>query len=293
MFGRSSQDSSSKTVYNPLSDKSDQESQPEDYETLLPNGSNESFRRASQRTLFWVSIVCVPIFSMCLVGLGVWIGSKWVFNADSFCARHETQYSPILRDVDMSIQMVRFNGSLLKENSFRKTAGPEVDAAWESLGVGYRSLAISPEDAPETGLAPDQVKINPKYGGGFPANVEGLHHLHCLNLVRQALWYNFEYYHAKGQGAFINDDNILRHHVSHCLDVVRQRLMCQPDTGVLGQVWWNPEFPTPFVDFNTMHKCKNFDAIRQWAEERQIPAQVANDFLQPPKKGDTVYEQIP
>jgi len=35
-------------------------------------------------------------------------------------------------------------------------------------------------EAPESGFKPDQVKINPKYGGGFPANVEGLHHLHCL-----------------------------------------------------------------------------------------------------------------
>lgn len=69
--------------------------------------------------------------------------------------------------------------------------------------------------------------------------------------------------------------------------------MCMPDTGVLGQVWWDPQAPKAFVDFNTEHKCKNFDAIRQWAEERQIPAQVANDFLQPPKEGDTIYEEIP
>jgi hypothetical protein len=35
-------------------------------------------------------------------------------------------------------------------------------------------------EAAQSGLTPDQVKINPKYGGGYPANVEGLHHLHCL-----------------------------------------------------------------------------------------------------------------
>ena len=36
------------------------------------------------------------------------------------------------------------------------------------------------DEAPESGFKVDQVKINKKYGGGFPANVEGLHHLHCL-----------------------------------------------------------------------------------------------------------------
>lgn len=131
--------------------------------------------------------------------------------------------------------------------------------------------------------------------------------------MRQALYYNYDYYHARGEGAFTNEDNIVRYHVckfernmshdirrltmfahlAHCLDIVRQQLICQPDTGLLGQVWWNPSAPTAFVDFNTEHKCKNFDAIRQWAEERQIPETVPMDFLQPPKKDDLVYETIP
>jgi hypothetical protein len=69
--------------------------------------------------------------------------------------------------------------------------------------------------------------------------------------------------------------------------------MCNPDTGLLGQVWWDPAAPKAFVDFNTEHKCKNFDAIRQWAEERQMPETVAMDFLSPPKDGDLIYEAIP
>jgi hypothetical protein len=36
------------------------------------------------------------------------------------------------------------------------------------------------DEAVETGLRPEQVQISQDYGGGFPANVEGLHHLHCL-----------------------------------------------------------------------------------------------------------------
>jgi hypothetical protein len=36
------------------------------------------------------------------------------------------------------------------------------------------------EEAGKSGLASDQVKIREDYGGGYPAHVEGLHHLHCL-----------------------------------------------------------------------------------------------------------------
>lgn len=91
---------------------------------------------------------------------------------------------------------IAFNGSLLKENIYRQSAGEEVDAAWEALGVdcglmhtnGVDQKLISPSDRPV--VVPEQsgkamglhhhVRVNEKYGGGFPANIEGLHHLHCL-----------------------------------------------------------------------------------------------------------------
>lgn len=48
-----------------------------------------------------------------------------------------------------------------------------------------RSLRISESEAERSGIARDQVRIKAKYGGGYPANIEGLHHLHCL--VRRLL----------------------------------------------------------------------------------------------------------
>lgn len=134
------------------------------------------------------------------------------------------------------------------------------------------------EEAARSGISSDQVKIHLKYGGGFPANVEGLHHLHCLvrdklfifrkrranasqNLLRQSLYYNFDYYHALGEGAFKNEDDILKHHISthrfslmpclqliakaHCLDILRQQLMCTVDVGMLGQIWYVTSWPFP------------------------------------------------
>ncbi|KAF4219559.1 hypothetical protein CNMCM8980_009378 [Aspergillus fumigatiaffinis] len=226
----------------------------------------------------------------CLVGL--FIGGQ-VQDLDRVCTRHVSHYSPVTANVDITFQPQRFNGSLLKENIYRKDASPEVDAAWEALGANYRSLRVPAEVAEKSGLARDQVKINQKYGGGYPANVEGFHHLHCLNLLRQTLYYNYDYYHKLGQGAFKNDDFIVRRHVSHCLDILRQQLMCTIDTGVLGQVWIHPDHPEAYVDFNTEHQCKNFETIRQYAEKNQLPAQIPKDFLEPPKPGDRVYDEIP
>jgi hypothetical protein len=46
--------------------------------------------------------------------------------------------------------------------------------------VQDRASRVPADKVLRSGLAPDQVKIQEKYGGGYPANVEGLHHLHCL-----------------------------------------------------------------------------------------------------------------
>lgn len=109
--------------------------------------------------------------------------------------------------------------------------------------ISDRGIQVPYEEGLKSGFRKDQVKINEKYGGGFPANVEGLHHLHCLNLLRQTLYYNYDYYKKQGKGAFKNDEHVVKAHVTHCMDIIRQQLMCMPDTGLLGQVWWDPSYP--------------------------------------------------
>lgn len=44
-----------------------------------------------------------------------------------------------MKEVSIQYSIQEFNGSLLKENVFRQDAGPNVDAAWESLGVNCLS----------------------------------------------------------------------------------------------------------------------------------------------------------
>jgi hypothetical protein len=42
----------------------------------------------------------------------------------------------------MSYEIVTFNGSLFKENVYRQSAGPEVDAAWEALGIDCEHITL-------------------------------------------------------------------------------------------------------------------------------------------------------
>ncbi|KAH8595064.1 hypothetical protein B0O99DRAFT_652245 [Bisporella sp. PMI_857] len=213
----------------------------------------------------WFLVVLASFCIIVIALISFYIGRNWeaMMGNKVVSVLGITQYSPILEDISLTYTLTPFNGSLLKPNIYRGDASAEVDAAWEALGVNYRSIAIPPSLAQISGLAPSHVHLNEKYGGGYPANVEGLHQLHCLNLLRQSLFYNYNYYKGLGNGAFKNDMHILKLHISHCLDTIRQQLMCQVDIGFMGQIWIHPKEPEPFVDFNTMHKCRDFEAIRE------------------------------
>jgi len=137
----------------------------------------------------------------------------------------------------------------MQEDIYRQSGSPEVDAAWEALGVDCRWLdrelpmflanalpdragVIPFEEGLRSGLTSAHVQRSAKYGGGFFVNVEGLHHLHCLvshsfrplgryahglqNLLRKSLYFNYPRYKAMGAHAFKNEDDILQLHVSKC-----------------------------------------------------------------------------
>ena len=68
--------------------------------------------------------------------------------------------------------------------------------------------------------------------------------------------------------------------------------MCTPSIDVLGQVWYDVGGLNVFPDFNTRHKCLNFESIREWAKEHQAPAKVPEDYLAPPIP-DAVFDGVP
>ena len=66
--------------------------------------------------------------------------------------------------------------------------------------------------------------------------------------------------------------------------------MCTADTGLFGQVWL--EGPRPFIDFNTIHKCRNFESIRAWTESHQMP-DFDTEYIALPQPGDKLLPGIP
>ena len=104
---------------------------------------------------------------------------------------------------------------------------------------------------------------------GYPVNMEGLHQLHCLNLLRQSLHFNYEYYHESGAEGFNDKERTYQLHVGHCVDMLRETIMCSASTDVMPYLWLNEDGDT-IPDFGREKRCRNFDSVRAWVEAHHI-----------------------
>ncbi|OAG06623.1 uncharacterized protein CC84DRAFT_1088765, partial [Paraphaeosphaeria sporulosa] len=92
------------------------------------------------------------------------------------------------------------------------------------------------------------------------------HQLHCLNALRGGYWAS---HHAAVQGHKLVDEDlpvdIQESHIRHCIDLVRQSLMCQADT-TLEVV---DEKINGVHGFRTMHQCRDWEQLKTWTSEQQ------------------------
>jgi len=243
---------------------------------------------------WWLGYVAILLFVSNSVTFAF---SKWSWqrNLDSLCNTHTSMtWTPLLEDVKITYTTTFFNGSFTRENVYRQAPSLEVDEAWDALGANYNPALIRPEEAEKAGIPSDRMMVGEELGGpGYPADVEGIHQIHCLNLLRQSLYFNSDYYHNLGTGAFVNNEEVLKLHIGHCLDMIRQQLMCTADIGFVPYLWAGspPHGPHVFPDFNRNHKCKNFEDIRAWAEKRQ--GSWGHDLDIKPRPGALVLAEIP
>ncbi|WPG98223.1 Hypothetical protein R9X50_00101100 [Acrodontium crateriforme] len=86
--------------------------------------------------------------------------------------------------------------------------------------------------------------------------IAGYHQMHCLSIVRDALYW------LNGTLAKWPDNNgFMWDHVLHCVEAVRQGLTCNMDPTLinLNETW-------PGIPNGQKHECRNLDAMRKFAD---------------------------
>ncbi|KAH7348464.1 hypothetical protein BKA65DRAFT_476878 [Rhexocercosporidium sp. MPI-PUGE-AT-0058] len=142
-------------------------------------------------------------------------------------------------------------------NIFNAEPSPEVDDAWASL-FRYANIRVTKDEIERTGRP--SVELNDGSGDSF-GTLDVYHQLHCLKYIRQ--YVHQDYYKVR-------DTNVpVKEHVNHCIEMLRQVVMCKADTALMTYEWLS-DFPGPWPNFGIQHECVNWEKIDNWSKERSI-----------------------
>lgn len=133
-----------------ISDESDEEDGLPQHSTRGERNTKFNFCKLLKKS------ICVFFILAVACGISFWAGTRVSTRQstlDGVCAKHTNQWcktfkstnvrdsnskkfiAPLVRDVAIRYKGKEFNGSFMHENIYRQVGSPEVDKAWEDLGV--------------------------------------------------------------------------------------------------------------------------------------------------------------
>ncbi|KAH7323545.1 hypothetical protein BKA65DRAFT_511013 [Rhexocercosporidium sp. MPI-PUGE-AT-0058] len=145
------------------------------------------------------------------------------------------------------------------ETTYVGSPSPAIDAAWKSL-LHAQYVALDTKESEQI-PAPHRTPI--WYNGEHNfMELSVFHNLHCLNEIRLALDHGHE---DTDRGDWMHKG---RAHLDHCVDQIRQALMCHADLTLVPMMPLEGGPEGAVLGNGEMHTCRDFDAIWAWVEER-------------------------
>lgn len=133
------------------------------------------------------------------------------------------------------------------------------DSLWQApeMHGGVGMVALSKTWAKSQGL-PSAQSWPWDYSKGIYL-VNGFHTLHCVARLRQSVLQ-----------AYAGDDQTSsEHHLLHCLDVLREDIMCQADDSLryTGRLHAQSEAIIPHSGIGQERMCRDWGKLRDWTQE--------------------------
>ncbi|CAD6576148.1 MAG: hypothetical protein ASARMPRED_007619 [Alectoria sarmentosa] len=165
----------------------------------------------------------------------------------------------------------RFNATLVIDSPYNGPPGEEVDEAWREL-LHNMNMPLPGSDLRRLGTTSIPV---PDRDDTYIAGMSVFHELHCLKRLRQ---YNYRDHYFPNITA--DEERLNRLHTDHCIDVLRQGIMCHADISLF-TLQWSRDSLMPRADFSGEHECRNWGAINERAGERRIDLSVPGLLVHP------------
>lgn len=193
----------------------------------------------------------------------------WMKNhkpSDHECSKQINSYSPAM-EVVKDLQDTFYKGTFDAPSIFRGAPNPELDLAWDNITKIPNFFPFSDEELERIGKTSESVRFPEDNGGEYAGMLEVFHMLHCVDFLRRYTYYD---YYRETELAFQQEPEVVRIHLDHCVEILRQSFMCKADVSVLTYNWIKgQEGPTPNV--NARHKCRNFDDVWAWQRDHGKP----------------------
>ncbi|KAJ2977675.1 hypothetical protein NQ176_g4241 [Zarea fungicola] len=148
--------------------------------------------------------------------------------------------------------------NLAENGKYRGPPRPEQDEAWEAL-LTYNNLRVQKDDLEKANISSVPLSDDE---GGYLVSLDVFHTLHCVNKIRKS--YYADYYPNP------NPIEKQREHFDHCVDLLRQVLMCHGDVS-MHTYHWKDDYRWPWPGMQTEHQCVNWDSLMAWSRENYIP----------------------
>lgn len=204
-------------------------------------------------TLSPSSPLCWLLVSLTTIAVFGWLGL--FICLDGGCSKRITA-SRILPAWELVPDFPRSKNVTFQYNS-SFTTGEEkaVERAWDAL-ISPAHGFVRVEDPKRYGLKPG---IDLAEGGGEGYALSVFHQIHCLSAVRKLL----------AMPSPDNDDSLLErnHHIKHCLDYLRNQIMCSADTSLEHARVGGTD--TEVDSWGVVHQCRDWTQVWEFARDHR------------------------
>ncbi|RAL11827.1 oxidase ustYa family protein [Aspergillus homomorphus CBS 101889] len=154
----------------------------------------------------------------------------------------------------------------IDDNPLAGPPRPELERAWHDL-LQHDNIHVPISYLKEKNLSTVYTKDHTE--GIISLSV--FHSLHCLKKIKHML-HKETYYAHHDKTAMTREWK----HADHCVEYIRESLMCQPDLSLVTFRWINdtaqhPSAPGAFYPTNfdvDVHRCADWGALDRWAGRR-------------------------
>jgi len=161
---------------------------------------------------------------------------------------------------------LRYFPTNLDGNPFAGAPRKELHEAWHKL-LQNDNIRLPKSTLEALGLSSVYVRDSSE---GI-ASLSVYHALHCVKKVHEMMYK--EHYHSGKTKLQMQRE---AKHADHCVEYLRESLMCKPDLSLVTFRWINdtsqhPDEPEAFYPTNFdagLHECANWGSLNAWAEER-------------------------